>query len=93
MGGYFHVPEAIRMAERHPNLYLETSATPYPELIRQAVEAVGPDRVLFASDGPGCDPRLEVHKVKLAGLRPEDERKVLGESFLALLGERPGEAA
>lgn len=89
MGGYFHVPEAIRMAERHENLYLETSATPYPELIRQAVEAVGPDRVLFASDGPGCDPRLEVHKVKLARLRPEDERKVLGESFLRLLGELP----
>lgn len=89
MGGYFHVGEAIRVATRYPNLYLETSATPYPHLIRAAVEAVGAERVLYASDGPGCPPRLEIHKVRLAELSPEDERKVLGESFLDLIGESP----
>lgn len=89
MGGYFHVDEAIRVAREHPNVYLETSATPYVEKIREAVEAVGPERVLFASDGPGCDPRLEVHKVRLADLGAEVERKVMGENFLKLLGESP----
>ena len=46
---------------------------PYPRLIKEAVEAVGAERVLFASDGPGCDPTLEVEKVRRAGLSPEQE--------------------
>ena len=56
MGGYFHVEEAIEVAARLPNLYLETSAMPYPGMIRRAIEAIGPERVLFASDGPGLSP-------------------------------------
>ena len=49
MGGYFHVDEAIDAAERHANLVLETSAMPYPVKIREAVERVGAERVLYAS--------------------------------------------
>jgi predicted TIM-barrel fold metal-dependent hydrolase len=41
---------------------------PYPALIRRAIDVVGAERVLFATDGPGCSPRLEVRKVELAGL-------------------------
>ncbi len=80
MGGYFHTDEAIEVAERHPNLVLETSAMPYPAKIRDAVERLGAERVLYASDGPACSPRLEVEKVRLAGLDPESERLVLGEN-------------
>ncbi len=76
MGGYFHVEEAIETAARVPNLYLETSAMPYPGLIRRAIDVIGPSRVLFASDGPGCSPRLEVRKVELAGLR-DNERELV----------------
>jgi len=78
MGGYFHVDEAIAVAERFPNLLLETSAMPYPAKIAAAVDRLGPERVLFASDGPACSPRLELEKVRLAGLGPEAERLVLG---------------
>jgi predicted TIM-barrel fold metal-dependent hydrolase len=85
MGGYFHVDEAIEAAGRRPNLVLETSAMPYPAKIREAVDRVGAARVLYASDGPACSPRIEVEKVRLAGLDPEDERLVLGENAAALL--------
>jgi predicted TIM-barrel fold metal-dependent hydrolase len=84
MGGYFHVDEAIEVAERYPNLVLETSAMPYPAKIREAVERIGAERVLYASDGPACSPRIEVEKVRLAGLDPEAERLVLGENALRL---------
>ena len=67
MGGYLHVEEAIDAAVAHSNLYLETSAMPYPEHIRTAIERVGPERVLFGSDGPGCNPRLELDKVRSLG--------------------------
>jgi uncharacterized protein len=76
MGGYFHVEEAIAVARRRPNVYLETSAMPRPALIRAAMDAVGPERILFASDGPGCDPRLEVYKVERAGLS-DSERELV----------------
>jgi predicted TIM-barrel fold metal-dependent hydrolase len=85
MGGYFHVREAIRVAERCPNVYLETSATPYPQLIKEAVRRVGAKRVLFASDGPGCDPRLEVYKVELAGLKKPEEKLIFSDNILEIL--------
>lgn len=85
MGGYFHVEEAIEAAAAHPNLYLETSAMPYPALIKVAVDRVGAGRVLFGSDGPGCNPRLELHKVRLAGLTPADEELVTGGNAARLL--------
>jgi uncharacterized protein len=82
MGGYFHVRDAIEVARRRPNVYLETSVMPRPALIRAAVDALGPERVLFASDGPGCDPRLEVHKVVRADLTERERELVLSESIL-----------
>jgi uncharacterized protein len=85
MGGYFHVDEAIEVADRLPNVVLETSAMPYPEKVREAVARVGAERVLYASDGPACSPSLEVTKVRLAGLEPEAERAILGENARRIL--------
>lgn len=78
MGGYFHVDEAIDMTLRYPNLYLETSAMPYPRKIAEAVARVGAERVLYGSDGPGCNPRLEVEKVRMVGLSQRELDLVLG---------------
>lgn len=86
MGGYSHVDDAIAAAERQPNLVLETSAMPYPGKIAEAVVRVGAERVLFGSDGPGCNPALEVHKITMLGLNAEDERLILGGNAVRLLG-------
>lgn len=85
MGGYFHVDEAIDVAGRLANVVLETSAMPYPAKIREAVERIGAERVIYGSDGPVCSPSIEVEKVRLAGLDPAAERLVLGENALRLL--------
>ena len=85
MGGYFHVDEAIEVAERHDNVVLESSAMPYPAKIREAVERVGAGRVLYASDGPACSPRIEVEKVRLAGLPAADEQLVFAENATRIL--------
>ena len=90
MGGYFHVGMAIEVARRHPNVDLDTSAMPYPAWVRQAVDALGPERVLFASDGPGCDPRLEVYKLMRAGLTPAEEELVFSGNILRLLAPTGG---
>lgn len=86
MGGYFHVDEAIDMAEKYPNLHLDTSAMPYPAKIAEAVARLGAERVLYGSDGPGCNPTLEVEKVRVAGLAKHDEELVLSGNGKRLLG-------
>jgi predicted TIM-barrel fold metal-dependent hydrolase len=87
MGGYFHCGQAIQVAERRPNVYLETSAMPRPAMIRQAIDTVGAERVLFASDGPGCDPRLEIYKVERAGLSERERELIFSENILRLWAE------
>jgi predicted TIM-barrel fold metal-dependent hydrolase len=89
MGGYFHVREALRAADTHPNLFLETSAMPFPHAIVEAVETVGADRVIFGSDGPGCNPKLELAKVRGLCLAPPTEALVLGGNAQRLLGIDP----
>lgn len=84
MGGYFHVEEAIRVAERLPNIVLETSAMPYPEKIRDAIDRVGPERVVYGSDGPGCPPRLELRKVLAAGLTGLESARVFHDNMQEL---------
>jgi uncharacterized protein len=64
-GGYFHVPSALEWARRCPNLVFETSATPDLRTMRRAIDQLGPERFVYGSDGPGCVPRLELHKVRL----------------------------
>jgi len=86
MGGYFHVDEAIEVAERQPNIVLETSAMPYPEKIREAVERIGAERVVFGSDGPVSSPILEREKVMIAGLSSQATDLVLGGNAARLLG-------
>lgn len=84
-GGYFHTRDAIQVAEGYPNIILETSGMPYPRIIRDAVERVGASRVLYASDGPGCDPTIEVHKVKMAGLHADGEEAVFHQNIKKIL--------
>jgi predicted TIM-barrel fold metal-dependent hydrolase len=86
MGGYFHVDEALDVAEKYPNIVLETSAMPYPEKIRAAVNRIGADRVVFGSDGPVSSPVLERQKVVIAELGDEAAGLVMGGNAERLLG-------
>jgi predicted TIM-barrel fold metal-dependent hydrolase len=85
MGGYFHTKDAIEVARRNPSVYLETSATPYPASILDAVRSIGAHRVIFGSDGPGAPPRLEVRKVLGCGLDEHELTAVLRDNALALI--------
>ena len=88
MGGYFHGEEAIAVAERLPNVVLESSAMPYPARSERRSSASARTRVLYASDGPACSPRIEIEKVRLAGLDPEAERLVFAGQRAAACSRR-----
>ncbi len=87
-GNIVYINASIDVAERNPNVYLETSGMPMHTKIREAVDRVGPDRVLYGSDVPFHHPRVEIEKVRVSGLEPELVERVLGRNAVALfLGE------
>ena len=69
---------------RHANVFTDTSGVRRFDLLVEAVRRAGPTKVLFGSDGPYLHPGVELAKIRALGLRPEDERLVLGGNFLRL---------
>ncbi|MDP6778837.1 MAG: amidohydrolase family protein [Candidatus Latescibacteria bacterium] len=64
-GGRDSYQMAVYIAKGHPNVVLETSCSPVereePELIKNALDVLGPDKVLFGSDS-----RLDTPVAKVA---------------------------
>ena len=94
-GNIVYINASIDVAARNPNVYLETSGMPMHTKIVEAVERVGPDRVLYGSDAPFHHPRVEIEKVRVSGLEPALVERVLGLNSLAVFGVSTdkGEAA
>jgi hypothetical protein len=85
MGGFFYVEEAIRVAKRNRNVYLESSVMPYPSLIQNAVRSLGAERVFFGSDAPGVHSRIEIQKILSSAISPAEKKEILTKSFLKIV--------
>jgi hypothetical protein len=76
---------AIEAARRYPNVYLETSSVVFFQFLEMAAKELGAAKLIFGSDGPEVDSRVELYKIKLLKLPPADEARVLGGNILRLL--------
>ena len=74
----------IGMLMRHANVHTDTSAVRRFDLLAEAARR-RPRQVLFGSDGPWLHPGVELAKVRLLGLPPPDEQRVLGGNVLRLI--------
>ena len=77
---------AIEAARRLPNLYLDTSSVVYFQYLEQAAHDLPASKLIFGSDGPLVDTRIELYKVRLLKLSPESEALVAGGNIRRLLG-------
>jgi predicted TIM-barrel fold metal-dependent hydrolase len=77
----------IETARRRPNVYLDTGAVVLTRYIERAVQEVGAEKIVFGSDEPEVDCRLELYKIKVLGLPREQERMILGGNIARLLGK------
>lgn len=86
--------ESLLVAERHPNVYVETSFA-MPHMLIEAVHTIGPERVIFGSNCPPLEPTQQLLNVEEAltleppigmSLPVEGVRRVLGGNLAKLLG-------
>jgi hypothetical protein len=84
MGTVWNVVEALLVAKRTDNLYLETSSTQLLE-VKMAYRDVGPHKIVMGTDWPGSD--FELERLKMAKAIPDadDRRLVEGENLKRLL--------
>ncbi|MGH3142928.1 MAG: amidohydrolase family protein [Gaiellales bacterium] len=79
-GNVVYINAAIDIAERRPNVYLETSGMPMHTKIKEAVERIGTERVIYGSDAPFHHPAVEILRVQVSGLGAEELEDVLHRS-------------
>ncbi|HEV8132426.1 MAG TPA: amidohydrolase family protein, partial [Acidobacteriota bacterium] len=76
---------AIDLAKRYPNVFLETSSVVFFEYLEQAVRELPAEKLIFGSDGPLVDSRVELYKIRLLKLPRENEKKVMGANILRMI--------
>ncbi|MDA0346849.1 MAG: amidohydrolase family protein [Verrucomicrobia bacterium] len=77
---------AIEATKRHPNLFLETSSVVFFLYLERAARELPHHKLIFGTDGPLVDSRIELQKIRMLKLDPDHERKVLGDNIQQLLG-------
>lgn len=89
--------EALLVAERHENVFVETSFA-MPHMIIEAAHSLGSHRLVFGSNCPPLEPTQQLLNVEEAlsltppigmGLPDEEVRLVLGGNLARLLGRAP----
>lgn len=85
MGWRYYVEGAIDVALSTPNIYLETALVSMPGYIRQAVDRLGADRIIYGSDYPTGHPGSMLEIIKAANLNSIEESQVLGNNLARIL--------
>lgn len=77
--------EAVRVAQRNKNIILDQTAATSQQL-RDALAAIEPERIIWGSDSPYMDERVELEKIRVGVEDASVRDKILGENILNLLG-------
>jgi predicted TIM-barrel fold metal-dependent hydrolase len=76
--------DAMLVAKWFENIILETSFRSHRD-IERAVKLVGADRVIYGSDMPFGIPEVEMMKVELSAISPEEKKMILGDNIARIL--------
>ncbi|WP_460494916.1 amidohydrolase family protein [Dactylosporangium cerinum] len=78
--------DGLALVAAQPNIVVETSGC-FTAIARLAVARLGPGRVVFGTEFPLQDPRVELAKLAALGLGPDHLAMVAGGNAARLLGE------
>lgn len=76
-GHIVYINGALDVAEDYPNIMVDTAGMTMHTKIKEAVNRLGVDRVMYGSDTPLGHPGWEIPKVKVAGLDEDQLQHVL----------------
>lgn len=88
-GGYPWVNEAIVVAERNRNVYIDLSEyefSPMSEAYIQAANTMIPDKILYASAHPFVDFKQALNSYENLEFKPEVRQKIMHDNAAKLLG-------
>ncbi len=78
-GGPFGSVHAVELARQAENILLDITLSMCPaQQIEFFVREVGSERVIFGTDNPFIDPRLQVGRVALADISDQDKLNIFG---------------
>jgi predicted TIM-barrel fold metal-dependent hydrolase len=72
--------DALEVLRRHANLSIETSGVYRQDFLENVARDLGPERVLFGSNSPRMDLRMEIERVRWAHLPDEARSRILAEN-------------
>ena len=84
MGTVWNLNEAILVAKRNSNIYLETSSAQLLD-VKLAYRAVGAEKIVMGTDWPGSDFDLERAKIARAVTSADDRALIEGANLARLL--------
>jgi predicted TIM-barrel fold metal-dependent hydrolase len=85
ISGLGQVDAELALAE-NPNLLVQTAGVYREDFIQGVVRRFGAARVLYASEFPRLDPRLEVRRVQWAGFSAAEEQALLCDNAQRVFG-------
>jgi len=77
--------EAIDVAKRYPNVYVDTSGIGSFKYLEMAARDLPPEKILFGTCAPELDPRVEREALRLLKLRGDQYAKSAGLNIQRLL--------
>jgi predicted TIM-barrel fold metal-dependent hydrolase len=95
-GGYPWVNEAITVAQRNRNVYIDLSEyefSPMAEAYIDAANTMIPDKILYASAHPFVDFRIALKNYEKLPFNPDVKQKIMYDNAAKLLGLKPAPAA
>lgn len=84
--GHMIEEDCVEAAKRHDNTYLETSHARHSGKVRDAVRAIGAERILFGSDHPWANVAEQMCRVTLADIPAPAKDAILGGNAARLFG-------
>jgi len=85
--GEANTRKIISLARERENLYLDTSYVRMTQYIRRAIQIAGARKIIFGSDGPGVDVKVELFKIRSLELSKQEEELILCKNILKLIGD------
>jgi len=81
------IDQALQVARECPNSYMEMSGNPYTYKFMEAIKDpdIGIERILFGTDIPSLNPRVELEKIFALDVSVEEKRLIFSENLKTLM--------